>query len=301
MGNYARMQKSEFGFTLGHPFDDKEKPKTQITLLLVSDIHNAIKRLEKLKNWHVDINRDQIHYVLVLGDTDNLNNNDPSSQSLIEGVVEATISNILTFLEFFSVPIIYLPGNHDATSLFSDQPPQLTQYSTNLHQKNLVIGDGLQLLGLGGSLPGYIFDTEGKKTELWKAYPYDEVNFEADMMPMLQKYTSPDLETLLLTHNGPWFSGTTLDTTFDVNSPVYAGCEYLSKVLKDPSWRIVANFHGHTHAGVGRTNIGAKGLQVINPGSLMDGNFAIVKLIRTEVDKKWIIKSTEFINLNGFP
>jgi len=48
---------------------------------------------------------------------------------------------------------------------------------------------------------------------------------------------------------------------------------------------------------VGRANY-AK-LQIINPGSLFEGNFAILHLKKNHSDKKWKIAKTEFLYLNS--
>jgi len=45
-----------------------------LTLLLVSDIHNAELNLEKLKSWYTNYNTEAFDYVLCLGDVDNLMN-----------------------------------------------------------------------------------------------------------------------------------------------------------------------------------------------------------------------------------
>ena len=58
---------------------------------------------------------------------------------------------------------------------------------------------------------------------------------------------------------------------------------------------ILLNIHGHTHNGLGRTYIDQ--VMVLNPGSLKEGNFCILKLIKKD---KWHVYSTEFINLINF-
>lgn len=61
-----------------------------------------------------------IDFVAVLGDFDNLPNSVNSEVGESERAKsEATITNILTFLEFLACPILFIPGNHDPATLFS--------------------------------------------------------------------------------------------------------------------------------------------------------------------------------------
>jgi len=55
---------------------------------------------------------------------------------------EGKITSILCFIEFFAVPILYVPGNHDPLTLFEPNKEEekqdtkhkfLTQFSHNLH------------------------------------------------------------------------------------------------------------------------------------------------------------------------
>jgi Icc-related predicted phosphoesterase len=138
--------------TLSHPFDDNESHQKSLNILLVSDIHNDTKRLEKLKAWFSEKYKQRCHYVFALGDFDNINNNKPSPN--LESTQYELISNMLSFLEFASVPILYIPGNHDAAGFYKEKP-NLTQHSKILNKNALKIGEGLQVVGLVGSIPGY--------------------------------------------------------------------------------------------------------------------------------------------------
>ena len=65
---------------------------------------------------------------------------------------ETTITNMLSYLEFFSIPILYIPGNHDPYSLYIPDPnygmsqnghKSLTQFSTNLHLEAYELAEDL--------------------------------------------------------------------------------------------------------------------------------------------------------------
>lgn len=100
----------------------------------------ATKKLEKLKLWYAKNCKQRIHYVFALGDFDNLDNLNPKKEDSINQL--ENISNVLTFLEFVSAPIIYIPGNHDTPELFSKEQ-KLTQHSTNIHSNKVSIASDL--------------------------------------------------------------------------------------------------------------------------------------------------------------
>lgn len=115
---------------------------------------------------------------------------------------------------------------------------------------------------------------------------------------MTDKYCcNGDVQTIFMTHVGPYGSSTTVDTE-SMENPIYGGSKALSQTLASGRYNILVNLHGHIHVGTGRSNI--KGIQVINPGSLSLGNFGVLELVKENVMNKWIVKQTEFINLNAF-
>jgi Predicted phosphoesterases, related to the Icc protein len=278
-----------------HPFEDRESQQKSLTILLVSDIHDDHKKLEKLKAWFGEKFKERCHYIFALGDFDNIKNNNPSPNAEINQYEK--VSNILSFLEFASVPIYYIPGNHDAAGFFKETPT-LTQHSKCIHKASVKIADGLQIVGLGGSGPAYL-EKSGKNELYWEGYPYTTDNdFSEDLKAVLEKFCNENTQTILFTHWGPYLSSTTVDTVDHPELPVFSGSKVLSQALREKHWNILCNLHGHTHAGVGRTNSGQ--VQIINPGSLHWGDFGILYLERSNVTNKWVIKKTEFINLNAY-
>ncbi len=102
----------------------------------------------------------------------------------------------------------------------------------------------------------------------------------------------PDEPLLLVTHVGPDSSHTSLDRS-SPEGPVYSGSATLDQAVKDP--RVIGLIHGHTHEGVGLAMLSQR--QVINPGSLRDGRFAVLTLQKR---KDWMIQSVSFHNLNHY-
>jgi Icc-related predicted phosphoesterase len=136
-----------------NPFDMTLEPKKSLTILLVSDIHNEHKKLDKLKLWFLQKFQSKVDYIFATGDFDTINNDIKVSSS--DPIQYEKITNILSFLEFAVVPVIYLPGNHDAAGLFKEYP-KLTQHSEMLHIGSYQLAEGLQAVGVGGSSPAYI-------------------------------------------------------------------------------------------------------------------------------------------------
>jgi len=280
---------------LPHPFSDMDEQKKALTLLLVSDIHLDTKKLEKLKLFFIEKFHRRVHYVLAPGDFDNLDN--LSTKPSFDTTFYENISNILSFLEFASVPVIYIPGNHDSPKLFKEKV-HLTQHSILAQKEAYELTEGLQIVGLGGSVPG-VTESQGQTKEVWRGYPYsNDSDFNEDLKKVMDKHCcNEDVQTILMTHVGPYASSTTIDMD-NPDIPIYSGSKSLQQAIGSGRYNVLANIHGHTHSGVGKTNL--RGIPIINPGSLTNGDFAVVELVRENVRKKWIVKQTEFVNLNAF-
>jgi Icc-related predicted phosphoesterase len=262
----------------------------------VSDIHSSFDHLANLKTWYTQ-NPEKFDYIFATGDFDSMKIS-PGDAVTETNTNYTELTRNLSGLEHFSTPILYIPGNHDPIGLFS-QHPRLTPNSYSIQNKSLLIAENLQVVGMGGSLPGYWEQADKYEINL-DAYPYrNETEYNTDLQNIIEKEISKKAEqvqTVLLTHTGPYLSSTVLIYRDKEERNLWLGSKELEKVLKNPKWNILVNIHGHAHPGVGRANY-AK-LQIINPGSLVDGNFAIMHLKKNVLDKKWKISKTEFMDLN---
>jgi Icc-related predicted phosphoesterase len=292
----------------------------ELEILLVSDIHKSYPYLEKLKEWQIE-NKKLFDYIFCTGDILSLKYPEIEDNEVI-AKSEAEISAIISFLENMCLNVIYIGGNHDPKSLFnSKDTPTLTIRSTNLHKKHYKISNDLYLVGLGGSVPalesvnqinehGFTPYLDVGDKVLWDGYPYQD-NFEnpsyknsdkmyiSDLLDTWYKSkgeieeinTTPNKKYILLTHCGPFYSSTSIME--NKNKCVYMGSQNLQEFLKNNS-DIFLNIHGHTHKGHGRNNMAH--VSVINPGSLSEGNFAVLKLKRNFIDE-WTIAETDLISL----
>lgn len=287
------MQNYPFGLTISN--------SSSLSFLIISDLHMNYKKLEKLKNWFCSNLSQKFDYLLILGDFDNIEQTKPEVLKEICAKSESNISNILSFLEFIACPIIYLPGNHDPYTIFNIDPSinslehkKLTQNSTNCHLSNISITKDLQFVGVGGSIPAF---KKSKESPFYKGFPYQSDTEFSEELIKIRPLFSSQVQTILLTHTGPEFSSTSLNMSDDPNDPIYFGSMSLFKMISSNN-NILVNLHGHIHDGVGKARINR--VDVINPGSLSNGDFCIMELGRNFVENKWIVKSTNFMNLDAF-
>lgn len=285
-----------------YPFINKNQDANSLIFLIISDLHLNIKKLEKLKNWFFSTPTQKIDYLLILGDFDNVQQTKPEINNEICAKSEANISNILSFLEFVACPIIYIPGNHDAYTLFKIddavnpfENKKLTQNSINLHLTSFSITKDLQFIGVGGSIPAFKKSLGPKP--IYEGFPYiKDSDFEQDLLKIKELF-SDKIQTILLTHNGPEFSSTSMNFTADPKDPISFGSLSLFNVLAEKN-NILMNCHGHIHDGTGKSII--NGIDIINPGSLSNGDFCSVELCRNITDSRWIKKTINFLNLDAF-
>ena len=103
------------------------------------------------------------------------------------------------------------------------------------------------------------------------------------------KITSPDNQLLVMTHDGPKGSATTQDKTSKFTEGIISfGSTHLAEFLRDNQERVVVNVHGHAHEGTALDKI--LRVRVINPGSLMFGEYGLLRLERN-LENRWKIAS----------
>ena len=267
-----------------------------LNILLVSDIHNGWQQLEKLRSWY-DKNPQKFDYVFALGDFDGLFPVPGETINEKNNNYE-NMTKILTNLEYYNAPIIYIPGNHDPIGMFTTGDLKITEKSILVQNKSLLIAENLQVVGSGGSLPSY-FEKDFKFDLNFDCFPYsNEEELGKDLNAVLEKHCNPDVQTLLLTHTGPFLSSTTIIYREKEKSNLWTGTKHLDQALKEPKYNILANLHGHAHPCIGRTNIGK--VQIINPGSLVALQFGILSLHKKSDTKKWIVRESRFIDLFAY-
>lgn len=281
-----------------------------LTALVVSDVHVSLSNVHDLTDWLVEHKKNRLDCVLLAGDLTNLSNDDmlkPECRSAAEGEMSTVINN----LENIHPRVIYIPGNHDCPSTFNEQPPSLTPLSQNVHKCLVEIAPNLIVAGFGGSVNGYYADNGETK---WIGYPFTgESEMEQQLQVFrqhLQKHiplpsscsssssqNSIPKSVILMSHCGPSGVDTTRMQSTISDRVVLGGSSAMRGLLSDPYIQntVILNIHGHTHAGVGISNLGR--IVVLNPGALVQRNAAIVTLHYSEVTQRWAVESMELISL----
>eukprot|EP01105_Mastigella_eilhardi_P005153 TRINITY_DN16932_c0_g1_i1.p1 TRINITY_DN16932_c0_g1~~TRINITY_DN16932_c0_g1_i1.p1 ORF type:complete len:323 (-),score=64.65 TRINITY_DN16932_c0_g1_i1:152-1120(-) len=109
----------------------------------------------------------------------------------------------------------------------------------------------------------------------------------------LVDHIRPEDDILLLTHVGPFSSSTTVD---QVSTPaIYSGSIALDDRIRSLNAHILLNVHGHTHNATGLCRVGQ--VNVLNPGPLMRGEFAIINLEKRVDLEHWRVCSIEMHTL----
>jgi len=306
--------------------DSENLGTSELKILLISDVHKNYSFLENLKEWHTMHNK-VYDYIFLTGDILRLNYPENEQAEFI-AKSEAEISAIISFLENMCLKVIYLGGNHDPKTLFSDASLCLTIKSTNIHKKSIKVCNDLYIFGLGGSVPTigskncvdsedfipYVdVDPETIKDVVWQGYPYQNSYEKPDYYTSDKIYTkeltesyektkqsisndnkTENIKFILLTHNGPFYSASSI---MEYNGKcVYMGSIGLSKFMKRYKDDILLNVHGHTHSGKGLYCFGST--PVINPGALTLGSFSSITLKR-DCNDEWYLFSSEFVDLSN--
>ena len=299
--------------------------KREFNFLLVSDIHEKIDNVTKLKE---EVKNIKFDFVICLGDIVTIPNNQQDKEESVKKY-EPIISNILKELEKIA-PLIYIPGNHEPFTLFKNDYPKLSENSLNLHNKFKVLTKDLYIIGIGGSPPildGGVYNEEmipfkscDMKKILFDGYPYNttgnsEENYvKSDLLikndlnstltnckNYIEKnnYKKDNISIILISHFGPLYTSTNVQTLEindgkNIKKVMYLGSEQLGNFFIENE-EIFLNLHGHTHPSRGIITIDNK-KTVMNPGALCDGFYGTLT-VKKNVNNEWIIISNSLNEL----
>lgn len=272
----------------------------RLRLLLVSDTHLNLERISKLVEWVVE-EAQEYDFIVLSGDIINLSAEEHALQSAA-AAAEGSTSSVISALESIQSKVIYIPGNHDHSSLFAplDKRPHLTVFSRNIHAASIRVAHDLVICGFGGSCPA----TKDAQ-ECWSGVPFaSQATFSeafAAAVTNWNKEIKPDDSILLVTHVGPLCSCTAIVHDFSPSPEIFTGAasisQHIQQLQKTKTRQLLANVHGHTHAARGMRVLGDERTPVVNPGSLSEGNFGVMTL-RRQGQGKWMVSSVDLISLD---
>ena len=280
----------------------------EISFLIISDTHENLSQVKALTTY-LHNNPKKIDYVIHCGDIVTVPDN---QQNLIQSHYryEPLIKEILLELETLNAQLIYVPGNHEPSSLFKgENSPAITPTSINLHSNIFKLSDDLYMIGVGGSIPILIgenyeikqmpFSDLKRQNVLWEGFPSNfpgEDNYikSDDMLNLYLenalnkvKEINPNAQIILLSHIGPLYTWT--NVTVYKRKNLFLGSEKIGNLLMEDK-NIFVNFHGHSHTAKGVVHLG-EGQIVMNPGDLSSGNFGLCTISKKE-DDKWEVINT---------
>lgn len=108
----------------------------------------------------------------------------------------------------------------------------------------------------------------------------------------LKEYPDPKTQVIIMTHEGPFGSSTTLNKQFYNNETCYhAGSPALKQLILQNQQRVLCNIHGHTHDGASIQNMWkpSEPLNIINPGALSQGEFSEMTIKYVVGENRWKI------------
>jgi Icc-related predicted phosphoesterase len=278
--------------------------KDKISILIVSDIHESIENLNKLRE-NCEKHSYKPDYIFILGDLVSVPVGDQDKKEIGETYYNL-INEILKLLENISPKVIYIPGNRDPKILFEneDNKVKFGSSSINIHKKKYDITDNLFVVGIGGSVTNVSSnEKEYHKYNVsfndvdWKGFPYID-NFEKPNFEKSEMLYQKDLDiifnfikenknkkVIILCHNGPFKSSSS--NCFENNGCYYGGSLILDNYINENKNNILSVLHGHTHLGTGICTL--YDINVLNPGSLKLGFYGKMDLV--ERNGNWIVKN----------
>ena len=134
---------------------EQPSEKDKINVLLLSDIHMAHQNIDLLKQWHQSRNKNvNYDYVFVSGDIGVAPNESYDINHEAEKIAEQEVNEVLLKLGIFGNQLIWIPGNHDPTTMY--KPDRQDKVENNIHMRATKLRDDLVVIGVGGSVPDFV-------------------------------------------------------------------------------------------------------------------------------------------------
>ena len=237
-----------------------------LKILVINNINSNNLYLFKLKEWQINHNV-YFDYLFFLGNFLSSSNKDKNSIKEIAND-EAQTGGLLSYLENLCLKIVYIGGNNDIGTLFKKPYPHLTVKSTNIHNDFFKLADDLYVVGYGGDI------NEDYKYQL------------EDTFDSLHKYIEENdkirnIQTILMNNS-------------NYNENKLTNLIY-EKVFKNEKNKIFLNLNGCTTEKQGTYKL--FDINIFNPGSINEGNIAILDLERdiNNNNNIWKVQKIEYL------
>ena len=235
-----------------------------LKILVINNINSNNLYLFKLKEWQINHNI-YFDYLFFLGNFLSFSDKDKSSIKEIAND-EAQTGGLLSYLENLCLKIVYIGGNNDIGTLFKKPYPSLTVKSLNIHNDFHKLAEDLYVIGYGGNI------NDDNKYEL------------EDTFDSLHKYIEENdriknIHTILI-NNDYYNENKTIKLIYE-------------KIIKNEKNKIFLNLNGCTEEKQGTYKL--FDINIINPGSINDGNLAILDLERDIKNNSWKTQKIEYL------
>ncbi|ELP83493.1 hypothetical protein EIN_377180 [Entamoeba invadens IP1] len=266
----------------------------EIRIAVMNDIHNSMEFIARfLQYWA--LKKIEVDYLIVCGDICDVRGVDQSDPQIVQDKIDVG-KRIIAELEKACPTVLYVPGNHDPTTLFHNSMThsvQLSENSVNLHRCVYHLAENLVVVGCGGSIPQYdkhICHKEGYPFENDEQFKkqLDEIMPDDGEIPTTKMTDS----IIVVTHCGPSCSHTALKFSHK-KSMLQTGSPSLSSKVENSIYRkrLTCVLHGHTHNSRGLVN--HEMVPIINAGSIKVNQYFVTLSLR-EIKGNWKITDTSF-------
>ena len=230
----------------------------KLKILIVNNINSNYMYLLKLKEWQIKQEK-YFDYLFYLGNFLSFSEN--KNKNDIKEICndEAEIGGLLSFLENLCLNIVYIGGSNDTPTIFKTPYPTLTIKSTNLHNNFHKLAEDLYLIGYGGYIGKNLIE-----------------NIFSNFNNYIKENNKMKNTQLILLCN-------------DKNND-----EIYKNIIKNKYNNIFLLLNGNTKLKKGKKAIGK--LTMINPGSICEGEFAILVLER-DINGIWKIQKINYLSI----
>lgn len=228
----------------------------KLKILLINNINSNYMYLLKLKEWQIK-QEEYFDYLFYLGNFMSFSEN--KNKNDIKEICndEAEIGGLLSYLENICLNIVYIGGSNDTPTIFQKPYPTLTLKSKNLHNNYHKLSEDLYLIGYGGYINKNLLDDTFSNFEDYKKESNKTQNTQ-----------------LILICN---------DSKND---------EFYKNIIKNKKKDIFLFLNGNIKLKKGEIKLGE--ITMLNPGSICDGEFAILFLER-DIGGKWKIQTINYL------
>ena len=241
-----------------------------LKILIVNNINLNYIYLFKLKEWQIQ-HQEYFDYVFYLGNFLSYSENKNKEDIKEISNDEAEIGGLLSYLENLSLNIIYIGGNNDTPTIFKSPYPSLTLRSINLHKNFHKLAEDLYLIGFGGNIPIDKLNNPLEKTFL-SFHEYIKENNR-----------NKKFQTIFLNN----------DCSYENNKSANNNKDKINKnIIKNKKNNIFININGNIKMKKG--NEKKWDINIINPGSICEGEFGILILER-DINNLWKIKEMNYL------